>query len=329
MTYLLSLAPMIDWTNMPFRVFVRLLAPKTLLYTEMQTIGAIQHNSGRALLFDSVEHPVAIQLGGADPKGLAHCARHAQQVGFDEININLGCPSDKVQSGQFGACLMAKPKQVVACIQAMKDAVDIPVTAKIRIGIDNQDDYPFFSAFAHSLVEAGADKLIVHARKAWLTGLNPKQNRTIPPLHYDYVYALKKDLPHTPIVINGNIKDIDAVKEHLKYTNGVMCGRLLCDNPYAFAQLHQQLYPEIELPSREEIIANYLQYTTSDSFSQFSLSIILKPLFNLYHGCQGAKQWKYKLMEIIKTKNHNVDSLLSHSKQVTCRNNLRHVGDAD
>lgn len=298
----LSIAPMIDWTYSHFRVFMRFLAPHALMYTEMQTTGAIKNNPSRAVYFDLIEHPIAIQLGGSDPKALAECAQIAEQAGYDEINLNLGCPSDKVQAGRFGACLMSEADHVAECIRAMKQAVTVPVTAKTRIGIDHQDSYEFFSAFAHQLVDAGCQKLIVHARKAWLNGLNPKQNRTIPPVNYDYVYKIKKELPHIPVVINGNISDINAIREHLNQIDGVMLGRLACDNPYKIAQIHHGLYPNIPLVKRSQIFIRYRDYLLDEYSRGAPLSILLKPIFNLAFGLPGAKQWKKILMVILQTK---------------------------
>lgn len=293
---------MIDWTYSHFRVLMRLLAPKSLVYTEMHTAGAIQHNPSRSLYFNSVEHPIAIQLGGSEPKSLVECAIIAEQKGYDEINLNLGCPSDRVQSGQFGACLMKDPSRVVECLYAMKSAVNIPVTAKTRIGIDHEDSYDFFHSFAAQLVQAGIDKLIVHARKAWLNGLNPKQNRTIPPLHYDYVYQIKKQFPQVPVIINGNITNIQEIEEHLKHVDGVMLGRLACDNPYKIAEIHKALYPNAPLLKRSEIFLNYLDYLTSQNHSESSFSLLLKPVFNLMHGLQGATHWKKELMHVTKSR---------------------------
>ncbi|HBD9290819.1 TPA: tRNA dihydrouridine(20/20a) synthase DusA [Legionella pneumophila] len=298
----LSIAPMIDWTNSPFRTLMRLLAPNALLYTEMQTTGAVQNNPDRALYFNSVEHPIAIQLGGADKSALVKCAIIAEQKGFNEINLNLGCPSDKVQAGRFGACLMKEPEHVADCIRAIKQVVGIPVTAKTRIGIDNQDSYEFFRSFSLHLVEAGCDKLIVHARKAWLNGLNPKQNRTIPPVNYDYVYELKKEIPHIFITINGNILTIEEINSHLTHVDGVMLGRLACDNPYQIAEIHQALYPEFIKIKRSQLLMNYLDYWFDQSRANLSLSILVKPLFNLAFGLPGAKHWKKKLMNIIQEK---------------------------
>ncbi|CEK10703.1 tRNA-dihydrouridine synthase A [Legionella hackeliae] len=298
----LSIAPMIDWTYTHFRVFMRLIAPRALLYTDMQTTGAVINNPSRALTFDSIEHPLALQLGGSDKAKLVECARLAENQGFDEINLNLGCPSDKVQAGRFGACLMNEPDQVAACIHAIKSAVSIPVTAKTRIGIDNQDSYEFFANFAHKLVDAGCDKLIVHARKAWLSGLNPKQNRTIPPVNYEFVYKIKQELPQLPVVINGNIDDITGIEQHMLFVDGVMLGRLACNNPYALAAIHHYYYPEIPIPARHEILQHYVQYIESKFSQGIALTILLKPLFNFAHGLSGAKRWKEQLMKIQQSK---------------------------
>lgn len=299
----LAIAPMIDWTYTHFRVFMRMLAPQALLYTDMQTVGAIVNNPSRPLDFHTMEKPLALQLGGADRDALVKCAQQAEQLGFAEINLNLGCPSDRVQAGRFGACLMAEPKHVADCITAVKQAVRIPVTAKTRIGIDHQDSYEFFAAFAHTLVDAGCDKLIVHARKAWLHGLNPKQNRTIPPLHYDYVYKIKQELPALPVVMNGNINELDEIHTHLKQVDGVMLGRLACHNPYAVAKIHHALYPQIPLLKRSIMLENYVSYAQSAYGKGVPLSVLLKPIFNLAHGLPGARLWKAELMQIQQSKN--------------------------
>ena len=307
----LAIAPMIDWTYSHFRVFMRMLAPGALLYTEMQTTGAIQHNPLRSLHYNYQEHPLALQLGGAEPHTLADCAKQAEQKGYDEININLGCPSDKVQAGHFGACLMKEPKIVVACIRAMKDVVSIPVSAKTRIGIDHQDSYVFFSQFIHQLVDAGVDKIIVHARKAWLSGLNPKQNRAIPPVIYDYVYRIKREVPHIPVVINGNILNIKEINEHLNHVDGVMLGRLACDNPYQIAKIYNELFADKPLKSRSELFNHYLVYLMNEYSSGVSLSLLIKPLFNLAFGLPGASQWKKKIMELLQTKDVSIFQQLS------------------
>ena len=302
-THLLSIAPMIDWTYSQFRVWMRLLAPQALLYTEMQTTGAIINNPRRALSFNPIEHPLAIQLGGSDPRTLAESARMAEAEGYDEVNLNLGCPSDRVQAGRFGACLMKEPQQVIECVRSMKQAVSIPVTSKTRIGIDHQDSYDFFRDFALRLVEAGCDKLIIHARKAWLSGLNPKQNRTIPPVNYDYVYKLKEELPHIPIVINGNINNLKEIKEHLNYVDGVMLGRLACDNAYQIARIYNALYPNVQLLTRSQLFIKYQNYMLIENQNGTPLSLLVKPIFTLAHGMPGANQWKKKLMLLLQNKN--------------------------
>jgi tRNA-dihydrouridine synthase A len=302
----LAIAPMIDWTNTHFRVFMRLLAPQALLYTDMQTEGAIFNNPLRALHFHPMEEPVALQLGGSDKTSLMKCAQLAEDRGFSEVNLNLGCPSDRVQAGRFGACLMAEAQTVVDCISAMKQVVNIPVTAKVRIGIDKQDSYEFFSDFVHQIVDAGCDKIIVHARKAWLHGLSPKQNRTIPPLHYDYVYKIKEELATTPVIINGNINELDDIHQHLKQVDGVMLGRLACQNPYAIAMIHHALYPEQALLKRSVILERYIDYTQSLDTINVPISVLIKPLFSLAHGLSGAKAWKSLLMEIQQLKNHKL-----------------------
>ena len=297
----LAIAPMIDWTYTHFRVFMRMLAPNALLYTEMQTTGAIAHNPMRALQFHSMEKPVALQLGGADKQALVYAACQAEQLGFAEVNLNLGCPSSKVQAGRFGACLMMEPDHVADCIYAMKQAVSIPVTAKTRIGIDKQDSYDFFSTFAHRLIDAGCDKLIVHARKAWLKGLSPKQNRTIPPVNYDFVYRIKQELPFTPIVINGNINTLDEIKTQLLHVDGVMLGRLACQNPYLLAIIHHALYPDIPLVTRQAVLMHYINYIDSARAAFVPMSLLLKPIFNMAHGCSGARAWKEALMHVQQT----------------------------
>ena len=292
----MSIAPMIDWTYTHFRVLMRLIAPRVLLYTEMQTTGAIKNNPLRALFYSPMEHPLALQLGGSDQHSLVIAAKIAEDQGFAEVNLNLGCPSDKVQAGRFGACLMAEPEKVAGCIEAMKNAVNIPVTAKTRIGIDKEDSYSFFASFAHKLVSAGCDKLVVHARKAWLNGLNPKQNRTIPPLHYDFAYRIKDELPTTPVIINGNIDTVNMVLEHMNFVNGVMIGRLACNNPYALTSIHHYFFPDSPIKTRSEIMQEYVDYLLLQFQNGVPLSILIKPILNFAHGLSGAKYWKEQLI---------------------------------
>jgi tRNA-dihydrouridine synthase A len=287
---------MIDWTYNHFRMFMRIIAPKALSYTEMQTPDAIEHNPGRSLYFNQSEAPLAMQLGGGDKLKLMSAAKLAEDNGYLEINLNLGCPSPRVQSGRFGACLMDEPLVVADCIAAMKSCVQIPVTAKTRIGIDNNDSYEFFEKFVRTLIEAGSDKIIVHARKAWLHGLSPKQNRTIPPINYDYVYKVKQAFPNIPFVINGNITTIDEINAHLEFVDGVMLGRIAYQNPYAIAKIHNSMYPDIPLLSRQEVLNSYYIYIHKFEKTNVSISLLLKPLYNLFHGQPGASLWKERLM---------------------------------
>jgi len=296
-TPLLSIAPMIDWSDTFFRVLMRLLAPQALIYTEMYTAEAVIHNMQKTLNHTPVELPVAVQLGGRDPKKLAAAAKMIEDQGFSEVNLNLGCPSSRVLSGQFGAGLMREPELVAECIAAMKAAVSIPVTAKTRIGVDNEDSYGFFQSFIDRLVSAGSDKLIIHARKAWLKGLSPKQNRTIPPVKYDYVYDIKKAYPHMPIVINGDIKTISDIRRHLSEVEGVMLGRLACNEPYQITILCSQLY-NTPLPSRGEILSKYFEHIQLQKPSFNLRHRVLKPILNLTHGLPHTKSFKQKLLSI-------------------------------
>ncbi len=293
---------MIDWSNTYFRQLMRILCSDVLLYTEMQTTGAIEYQPGKSLQYHDSEHPIAIQLGGADSKALAKCAIKAEQLGYDEINLNVGCPSDRVLSGQFGACLMAKPSIVAEAIKAIKKSVSIPVTVKTRIGIDQNDSYEFLNDFIVEQIEAGVDKVIVHARKAWLNGLSPKENRTIPLINYDYVYRLKQDYPHLPIVINGDIKTIEAIYQHLQQVDGVMLGRVACDNPYLIHQFGRQLFSHQKPLSRVEAFIRYLPIIEEGIRQGVPLSITFKPIMNLCHGMPGAKLWKKQLTHRIQTK---------------------------
>ncbi|HBN89654.1 MAG TPA: tRNA dihydrouridine(20/20a) synthase DusA, partial [Rheinheimera sp.] len=220
-----SIAPMLDWTDKHCRYFHRLLTQHAVLYTEMVTTGAILHGSGDYLDFNQEEHPVVLQLGGSDPVQMAQCAKLAELRGYDAVNINVGCPSDRVQNGMFGACLMAQPALVADCIKAMQDVVSIPVTVKTRIGIDDSDDYQFLQDFVQAVADAGCTQLIVHARKAWLKGLSPKENREVPPLNYQRVHQLKREFPHLDISLNGGVKTLQQAKEQLSYLDGVMVGR--------------------------------------------------------------------------------------------------------
>ncbi|NNM58750.1 MAG: tRNA dihydrouridine(20/20a) synthase DusA [Legionellales bacterium] len=290
----ISVAPMLDWTDRHCRFFLRLLSKHLLLYTEMITVGAIIHGDRhRHLAFNPSEHPVALQLGGSDPIQLAECALIGEDYGYDEINLNVGCPSDRVQSGRFGACLMAEPDLVAECIAAMKAKVSIPVTVKSRIGIDHQDSYDELAYFVRQIEKAGCDQLIVHARKAWLHGLSPKENREIPPLNYPWVYQLKRDFPGLPIVLNGGVTDLDQAAEHLKFVDGVMIGRAAYHNSYMLAAVDQYFFNgTLAIRSREDIIADLIPYVQEQARLGVAVKHITRHLLGLFQGVAGGKRWR-------------------------------------
>jgi len=284
---------MMDWTDRHCRYFMRLLSPSALLYTEMVTAAAIHHgDADRFLRFNEEEHLVALQLGGSDPSLMASATAQAHTYGYDEININVGCPSDKVQSGQFGACLMAKPAIVADCYRAMLAETDRPVTVKTRIGIDDQDSYDFLKDFVLSLVAAGCRKFIVHARKAVLDGLSPKENRSIPPLNYERVYRLKRDFPELEIVLNGGLDDLARVDEVLEHVDGAMIGRQAYHHPYFLAELEQHFNPGWEPPSRIEIVERMLLYVESVVAAGEPLGRVTRHMLGLYSGQPGARAWR-------------------------------------
>ena len=295
----LSIAPMLDWTDRFDRYFLRLITRHTLLYTEMVTTGALLHGDReRFLRFDVSEHPLALQLGGSDPQALAACARLAEERGYDEVNLNLGCPSDRVQSGRFGACLMAKPALVAECMQAMIKAVQIPITIKTRIGIDDQDSYEELTAFVGQVAEAGCRTFIVHARKAWLQGLSPKENREIPPLHYERVHQLKQDFPQLEITINGGIKTLDQAEEQLKQVDGVMIGREAYHNPWILAEADQRLYGDDHpIPTRHEVIERLLPFVELELSQGTRLQQITRHILGIFQGMPGARAWRRHLSE--------------------------------
>jgi tRNA-dihydrouridine synthase A len=295
----LSVAPMMDHTDRHFRYFLRLLTRHTLLYTEMITAQAILHGDRQRLLdFSPEEHPVALQLGGDNPTLLAECARIGQDWGYDEINLNVGCPSDRVQSGNFGACLMAQPDLVAQCVEAMQKAVKIPVTVKHRIGIDNQDSYGDLTNFVGIVAQAGGQRFTVHARKAWLQGLSPKENRTIPPLRYEDVYQLKQDFPQLFIEINGGITHIEEIQQHLNHVDAVMIGRAAYENPYLFATVDRDIYQKTTfVPSREEIVQRILPYVEQRLASGDRLNQITRHLLSLFNGQPRAKFWRRTLSD--------------------------------
>jgi tRNA-dihydrouridine synthase A len=289
-----SIAPMMGYTDRHARYFLRLISRHVLLYTEMVTTGAVLHGDREKLLrFHANELPLAIQLGGSDPSELRECSRIAEDAGFSEINLNVGCPSDRVQSGRIGACLMAEPELVAESVHAMQSAVDIPVTVKCRIGIDNMESYDEFNAFIETVAATGCNTFIVHARKAWLKGLSPKQNREIPPLKYDYVYRLKRQRPQFNIVINGGIKTIDEMTRHLEKVDGVMLGREAYHNPYLLAQVDRLFFGENSAePTRREIIDEFTAYVEQQLMSGERLHTITRHLHGLYKHSRGSNAWK-------------------------------------
>jgi tRNA-dihydrouridine synthase A len=294
----LSVAPLMDWTDRHDRYFLRLIAPQILLYTEMLTAQALVYGDYRYLLqFDPLEHPVALQLGGSEPPLLAQAALRGEDFGYDEINLNVGCPSDRVQSGRFGACLMLEPQLVADCVAAMRAAVKLPVTVKCRIGVDEWDSYEQLTRFVRQVASAGCEVFIVHARKAWLKGLSPKENREIPPLRYELVRQLKKDFPQLTIIMNGGIKTLEAVTEHLQTVDGVMIGREAYSNPYFLAQLNRHYFPEEPTFSRIAIIEKLLPYIQAQLKKQTRLSSITRHILGLFRGEKGANYWRRYLSE--------------------------------
>ncbi len=291
-----SVAPMMDWTDRHCRYFHRLLTRKTLLYTEMVTAGALVHGDvPRHLRYNAEEHPVALQLGGSEPADLAHCARLGQQWGYDEINLNCGCPSERVQRGAFGACLMAEPQLVADCVKAMVDTVAVPVTVKHRIGIDRGESYEFLRDFVGQVSEAGCRVFIVHARNAWLKGLSPKQNREVPPLRHALVHRLKAEFPHLTIAINGGLTTTAQVQEQLEHVDGVMLGREAYHNPWWLASWDATFWGDapVQVPSREEIERQMCDYMAREVAQHGTpWSSIARHMLGLRHGLPGARLWR-------------------------------------
>ncbi|MCC2607900.1 tRNA dihydrouridine(20/20a) synthase DusA [Planctobacterium marinum] len=292
-----SVAPMLDWTDRHCRYFYRLMSQNVLLYTEMVTTGAIIHGKGDYLGFNSEEHPVALQLGGSEAKDMAYCAERAQQLGYDEVNINVGCPSDRVKNGSFGACLMAEPDVVAASISTMQAAVDIPVTVKSRIGIDDMDEYEDLTRFIHIVAEAGCQHFIVHARKAWLQGLSPKENREIPPLKYERVYQLKQEFPDLHISINGGIKTLEDVHNHLQYTDGVMMGREVYSNPWILTQVESELFAQTAELTREAVVQQMMPYVERHIASGGRAWHVIRHMLGIFQGQPASRVWRRHLSE--------------------------------
>jgi tRNA-dihydrouridine synthase A len=293
-----SVAPMLDWTDKHCRYFLRQISQHAVLYTEMVTTGAIIFGKSDYLAYNQEEHPVALQLGGSDPVAMAKCAVLAQERGYDEVNINVGCPSDRVQNGRFGACLMAEPNIVADCIKAMRCEVDIPITVKSRIGIDDMDEYEDLTRFIDIVSSSGCDTFIVHARKAWLKGLSPKQNRDVPPLMYDRVYQLKQQFPHLHISLNGGVKTLDDVQAHLNHLDGVMVGREIYSNPYLLAEVDQRFYQDGTVQkSRAEIVIAMLPYVERQLGEGARVWNIARHMLGLFQGQAGGRIWRRYLSQ--------------------------------
>jgi len=289
---------MMDWTDRHCRYFMRLLSPGAQLYTEMITAAAIVHGDRNTLLrYNPAEHPIAVQLGGSNVEWMTTAAKVAAAAGYDEININVGCPSDRVQSGQFGACLMATPDVVAACLTAMQQAVDVPVTIKTRIGIDEHDSDEFLRTFVDSLAAAGCRRFIVHARIAILEGLSPKENRTVPPLNYERVFGLKQDYPQLEIVLNGGVQELEQIDAVLQKVDGVMIGRQAYHNPYFLAEIEHRINPDWPLPERRNIVDQMIPYIKMQLAEGERLGRITRHMLGLFAGQPGARAWRRYLSE--------------------------------
>lgn len=286
-----SVAPMMDWTDKHCRYFFRLLSACTQLYTEMITSKAIlRGDKNRLLDYNSSEHPLVLQLGGSDPKEMAQCAHIAKQWGYDEVNINVGCPSDRVLSGSFGACLMKEPDLVASCVESMIDASDMPVSVKSRIGIEDMESYNRLSDFVARIHKKGCQHFIIHARKAWLQGLSPKENRTIPPLKYPWVYQLKRDFPQLKITLNGGVTECNEVVKHLDHVDGVMLGRAIYHQPYLLADIDSKVFGIKGIfRTREQVLVDYMSYIKSQLKQGVPIRAMTRHILGLYHGQNNAK----------------------------------------
>jgi len=308
---------MMDWTDRHCRYFLRRLNPGVRLYTEMVTAAALVHGDAERLLeFDDSEHPVALQIGGSDPALMAEAARLGAKAGYDEININVGCPSERVQSGAFGACLMAEPETVADCLRAMREASDLPVTVKTRIGIDDQDSEAFLHTFVDTVREAGCEHLIVHARKAYLKGLSPKENRTIPPLDYPRVYGLKERFPDLRIVVNGGIATRADCLHHLTHVDGVMIGREAYHNPWLLTEIADICGHRAPMQSRAEVVRDLLPYVERELSHGTELKHITRHLLGLFAGQPGARAWRRHLSENAHRRNAGPELLLEALEQL-------------
>lgn len=294
----IAVAPMLDWTDRHYRSLARMISKRVQLWSEMVTTGALLHGDpGRHLDYDAAEHPLVLQLGGSGTHDMAACARMAEQWGYDEVNINVGCPSDRVQKGRFGACLMAEPQTVADCVRAMRDAVSIPVTVKCRIGIDRDDAYAPLRDFVGVVSEAGCEAFIVHARKAWLDGLSPSQNRDIPPLRYAYVHRLKSDLPQLHISINGGIATWEQAAEHLPALDGVMVGRAAYKGPWMLSSVDRLFYGAATDPDRWDVLEQWRAYVQGHLQQGVPLKYMTRHMLGMFNGMPGARAFKRHLSE--------------------------------
>jgi tRNA-dihydrouridine synthase A len=299
LSHRVCVAPMMDYTDRHFRYLIRLMSRHTRLYTEMLTTGAILHGDPyRFLAFHPAEHPLALQLGGSDPAELSACAQLAAQYGYDELNLNAGCPSDRVQQGRFGACLMNEPTLVRECVAAMAAASPLPVTVKTRIGVDQRDSYEELADFIGTVAEGGCRLFIIHARKAWLKGLSPKENREIPPLRYDVAARLKRDFPGLTVVVNGGVQTLDAMQAHLSDFDGIMVGREAVSNPYLFADVDRRFFdPAAPVRTRAEVLRAWMPYLAAQLQEGVPLARMTRHALGLFHGQPGARQWRRSLSE--------------------------------
>tara|TARA_B100001939_G_scaffold198880_1_gene170986 strand:+ start:1173 stop:2144 length:972 start_codon:yes stop_codon:yes gene_type:complete len=298
------IAPMMQYTDMHDRYLLRLISKKVFLYTEMIATGSLVYGKCfDQLEFNKEEHPVGVQLGGSNIDDLIECSKKCEQYGYDEINLNVGCPSDRVQKGKFGACLMLEPKLVAECLLNMQNVVDIPVTIKCRLGVDNHESYEFLHNFVSIVSQSGVATFIIHARNGILKGLSPRQNRNIPPLKYDYVYKLKKDFPHLEIVINGGIKNLDQSETHLKSVDGVMIGRAAYENPFMLKDVDSRFFnKESCIESKKQVLNKYFEYVDKQLKNGHDLGRMMKHLFGLSRGDKHAKTFRIKILEVIKDK---------------------------
>ena len=292
-----SVAPMMDWTDRHCRYFHRLLSKETQLWSEMVTTKAILNGDKNRLLdFDAAEHPLVLQLGGSESDEMAQCAKIAQNWGYDEVNINVGCPSDRVQSGSFGACLMQTPEVVAQCVDAMRQASDISVSVKSRIGVDDMESYKELSNFVMQVENAGCDVFVIHARKAWLKGLSPKENRTVPSLNYEWVYRIKKDFPHLAIAVNGGIMSVDEATVHLQSVDSVMLGRVAYHQPYLLSEVDNKIYHKIlDAPSREQVLLDFIEYIKKQNDQGVPIRSMTRHILGLYHAQPSAKKFRQLL----------------------------------